>query len=94
MAVKKTRILYINTKNCKGCRSCQLACSFAREGVFNPAKSVIRMNRDAPSGHVSPMIMPLLCDFCGGRPACLGACTYNAISLQELDSKNKVVVCM
>jgi carbon-monoxide dehydrogenase iron sulfur subunit len=94
VAVKEVRVLYINTQNCKGCRSCQLACSFAREGVFNPAKSVIRMNRDESSGHASPMIMPLQCDFCGGQPACLNACTYNAISLQELDCQHKVVVCM
>ena len=90
----RTTTLYVNTRNCKGCRSCQLACSYAKAGVFNPGKSVIRMDRDEQSGHLAPMILPLGCDFCGGHPACLQACTYNAISLQELESRNKIVVLM
>jgi carbon-monoxide dehydrogenase iron sulfur subunit len=87
-------ILHINARNCKGCRSCQLACSFARAGVFNPLKSVIRLNRDERTGHCAPMIMPLGCDFCGGQPACLSACTYNAISLQPLGAGKRIVVCL
>jgi len=89
-----TTILYINAGKCRGCRSCQLACSFTRAGVFNPEKSVIRMNRDVQTGHTAPVIMPLDCDFCEGDPACLKVCPYNAISLKELKNKNTIVVSM
>ena len=92
--MEKTYVLFINVKNCRGCRSCQLACSFKNEKVFNAEKSVIRMDRDVITGNTVPVILPLDCDFCGGEPACLAACTYDAISIQERKSETKIVVCM
>jgi len=64
---------------CRGCRSCQLACSFARHRVFNPAKSVIVMERDVETDHTVPVILPMACDLCGGNPACIDACPYEAL---------------
>lgn len=64
---------------CRGCRSCQLACSYSRQRVFNPAKSVIVLERDVETDHTVPVILPLGCDLCGGDPACIDACPYGAL---------------
>jgi len=71
--------LVIWGERCRGCRSCQLACSFAKTGEYNPAGSCISLDRDLHTERTAPMIRPLSCDLCGGTPACVGACTYEAI---------------
>jgi carbon-monoxide dehydrogenase iron sulfur subunit len=71
--------IVIYPHKCRGCRSCQLACSYVRQKVFNPAKSVIVMDREVETEHTAPVILPLACDLCGGDPACLKACPYGAI---------------
>ncbi len=78
--------LVVEPLNCRGCRSCQLACSFAKYSLFNPAKSMIVMERDVHTGHAAPMICPIGCDLCGGDPACAKACQYGAITY-ERDAK-------
>jgi carbon-monoxide dehydrogenase iron sulfur subunit len=71
--------LLIIPNQCRGCRSCQLACSYAKHGVFNPAKSVIVLERDVATDHTAPVILPLGCDLCGGEAFCVRACPYGAI---------------
>lgn len=92
--MKKIDQIVINVRRCRGCRSCQLACSFEKTHVFNPAKSAIRLDRDAETGHTAPVILPLECDFCNGNPACLKACTYEAISQKPEGEEYKVLVCL
>jgi Fe-S-cluster-containing hydrogenase component 2 len=84
--------LVVRAENCRGCRSCQLACSFAKHEVFNPGKSMIAMERDLRSGQAAPMIKPLGCDLCGGEPACARACKYGAVTYQDGPSPYKLVV--
>ena len=84
--------LFVRAENCRGCRSCQLACSFERNGVFNPGRSMIVMERDLVNGRAAPMIKPLGCDLCGGDPVCAKACKYGAITYEAGSSQNKVVV--
>jgi anaerobic carbon-monoxide dehydrogenase iron sulfur subunit len=71
--------LTIIPSKCRGCRSCQLACSYSRHKVFNPAKSVIIMDREVETDHTTPVILSISCNLCGGNPACLLACPYEAI---------------
>jgi len=71
--------LLVHAEECRGCRSCQLACSFAKTGEYNPSMSFVRLHRDMALEKTSPLILPLRCDFCGGDPACARACTYGAI---------------
>jgi carbon-monoxide dehydrogenase iron sulfur subunit len=71
--------LVIRPERCRGCRSCQLACSFARTGEYNPSRSCVELDRDLHTEGTAPMIRPLCCDLCNGRPACADACTYGAI---------------
>jgi len=42
------KVLIVDADKCTGCRQCELACSLARLGEFNPARSNIRVlrNRD------------------------------------------------
>jgi Fe-S-cluster-containing dehydrogenase component len=78
--------------NCRGCRSCQLACSFARHGVFNPSKSVIVMERDVETEHMAPVILPRSCNLCGGDPACVKACPYEAMIGKTKPGEYKILI--
>jgi len=84
--------LVVLAQNCRGCRSCQLACSFEKTGAFNPGRSMIVMERDLSGGRVAPMIKPIGCDLCGGDPACAKACKYGAITYEKGPSEDKIVV--
>jgi Fe-S-cluster-containing dehydrogenase component len=84
--------LVVLAENCRGCRSCQLACSFVRTRVFNPGRSMIVLERDLASGRTAPMIKPIGCDLCGGDPACANACKYGAIAYEPGQSEEKIVV--
>lgn len=90
--MEKIAYLIINASQCRGCRSCQLACSFVKTQEFNPAKSMIRMERKVQTGQAAPMILPLGCDLCNGNPACLKACTYGAITTGSDRPGYKVLV--
>jgi len=84
--------LVVLAQNCRGCRSCQLACSFEKHSVFNPGKSMIVMERDLVNGRVAPMIKPIGCDLCGGDPVCASACKYGAITYEAGPAREKIVV--
>ncbi len=59
---------------CAGCDICEYACSFEKEGVFNPLKSRIRSVR------ISPMFATAVaCKACIGAP-CVTACPEEALS--------------
>ena len=85
--------LVVQAARCRGCRSCQLACSFEKSGVFNPAKAMIIMERNLELGHTAPMIRPIGCDLCGGEPACAKACKYGAITYEHNGKGYKIMVC-
>lgn len=74
--------LVIFPARCRGCRSCQLACSFVRTGVYNPSQSCIELERDLRTEKTAPMIQALACDLCGGQPACVEACAYDALTFE------------
>lgn len=90
--MKPAERLVITVKNCRGCRSCQLACSFSKVNVFNPAKSMIRIERDIETDHTAPMICPIGCDLCEGDPACVKACRYGAITCESGGGDYKILV--
>jgi carbon-monoxide dehydrogenase iron sulfur subunit len=77
-----TMQLKIDNAKCRGCLSCQLACSFTRHGAFNPAKSCIAIQRSAPEEDTFPIIDYDCCNLCGGDPACVEACPYGTISFE------------
>jgi len=73
--------LRINASKCRGCRSCQLACSFVKHGLFNPFKSYIIVERDVETEHTHPVISEG-CDLCGGKPFCAEICPYGTIEVE------------
>jgi len=84
--------LIIRPSACRGCRSCQLACSFEKTRRFNPGRSMIVMERNLADGRVAPMIKPIGCDLCGGDPACAKACRYGALTYEAGPNDEKVIV--
>lgn len=69
------KILLIDALECSGCRRCELACSYAKESLFNYALSRIRLLR------LSDLVsnIPMVCQQCD-TPLCTFACPTGAIS--------------
>ncbi len=67
--------LLINAELCTSCMQCELACSFEHEGVFNPAKSRIKVFEFEHGAHT----IPYTCTQCADA-WCLHACPVEAIT--------------
>lgn len=79
------RSLHITPSKCTGCRQCEMACSYDNEGLFNPAKSRIRVFVfDAEARFV-----PYTCTQCA-QAWCMQACPVDAIQV-DLATGAKVV---
>ncbi|MBI3976880.1 MAG: 4Fe-4S dicluster domain-containing protein [Chloroflexi bacterium] len=70
------KILTIAPERCTGCLRCEIACSYARTGTFNPAKAVIRVWPF--ESHTS--YAPYTCFQCD-EAWCLTACPVRAIAV-------------
>jgi len=86
--------LVVNPSLCIGCRTCELACSFAHAIGGKPTLSRIHVH---PGGH-KDLFVPIVCLHCED-PACAKACLVDAITrnestgAMELD-QSKCVKCM
>ncbi len=80
------RSLNINPIKCTGCLQCEMACSFEKEGVFNPAKSRIRVF----TFHDQGRFVPYTCTQCADA-WCLQACPVDAIVLNSLTGSKDVI---
>ena len=69
------RSLFVESSKCTGCLQCELACSFAKEGRFNPSKSRIRVFEFHDEGRS----VPFTCTQCA-EAWCLVACPVDAIT--------------
>ena len=69
-----SKVLFIQTDNCTGCRMCELACSSAREGAFNPLHSRIRVVTESLEGWSRPSVC-LQCE----DAMCMAVCPVGAI---------------
>jgi carbon-monoxide dehydrogenase iron sulfur subunit len=65
---------------CTGCRVCELACSMAKQGEYNPKKSYIRVIANNDFGVYIP-VLKTECDFCG---KCIELCPEDALEISEL----------
>ncbi|HDR14703.1 MAG TPA: hypothetical protein ENN79_04290 [Desulfobacteraceae bacterium] len=66
----------VEVERCAGCRLCELACSFARYGHFNPAEAGIQVTfKD--DGTLSVMVNGE-CNTCR-KPLCVAFCPVGAI---------------
>jgi Fe-S-cluster-containing hydrogenase component 2 len=72
------KALVIDPGKCTGCKQCELACSYVKEGEFNPAKSRIRVF----DFHQDAKFVPYTCTQCA-EAWCQQACPVNAITTNE-----------
>ena len=70
------RSLHIDPGKCTGCLQCELACSYENEGIFNPAKSRIKVFNFHDQGR----FVPYTCTQCD-EAWCMQACPVDAISV-------------
>ncbi len=70
------KALHIEPAKCTGCLQCEMACSYENEGVFNPAKSRIKVFNFHDEGR----FVPYTCTQCA-EAWCLQACPTDAISV-------------
>ncbi len=68
--------LHIDSVKCTGCLQCEMACSYENYGVFNPAKSRIKVF----DFHETGRKVPYTCTQCD-EAWCLHACPVEAIRL-------------
>jgi Fe-S-cluster-containing hydrogenase component 2 len=68
--------LSIDPGKCTGCLQCEMACSYENEGLFNPAKSRIKVF----TFHDQGRFVPYTCTQCD-EAWCMQACPVDAIKL-------------
>jgi anaerobic carbon-monoxide dehydrogenase iron sulfur subunit len=77
--------LQIEPEKCTGCKQCEMACSYHAEGVFNPAKSRIKIF----TFHHEGRFVPYTCTQCS-EAWCMHACPVEAIVLNEQTGAKEV----
>jgi anaerobic carbon-monoxide dehydrogenase iron sulfur subunit len=75
----KAKMIEVEPDKCRGCRLCEMACSFHHEKEFSAAKSRIRILKD---DHWA-FDCPLLCMQCVEAP-CIETCSMEAIRRNEV----------
>ena len=70
--------LHIDANKCTGCLQCEMACSYDNVGVFNPAKSYIKVF----TFHQEGRFVPYTCTQCD-EAWCLKACPVDAITMNR-----------
>ena len=71
------KALQLEPEKCTGCLQCEMACSYENEGLFNPAKSRIKVF------DFHDRFVPYTCTQCA-EAWCLHACPVEAITLDAL----------
>lgn len=75
--------LFIYGDKCTGCRICELVCSLKHDGVCNPTKSRIKVERRSVA-----LDIPTVCIQCDER-YCIASCPQGALS-QAADGSIRV----
>ncbi|MFQ6112184.1 MAG: 4Fe-4S dicluster domain-containing protein [Nitrospinota bacterium] len=68
------KMLVVRPENCTACRLCELACSLAKTGTFNPTESRIQVHLFLDE----PFFVPLVCMQCTDAP-CENVCPTAAL---------------
>lgn len=75
------KVLIADGDKCTGCKVCELICSMARSGEYNPLKSCIKVLRNVEMD-VNIPALEAACDFCG---KCIEWCFPKAIRFVSLE---------
>ncbi len=91
----RTLEILIRAENCRGCRSCEVACASLDRPPFNPRRAGIKVIKGEASGSEYPVLnMECLESFCGKQgpkprmlwePACVSACLFEALQVPKED---------
>ena len=73
------KALHIDAGKCTNCLQCEMACSYENEGVFNQAKSYIKVF----TFHHEGRFVPYTCTQCADA-WCMTACPVDAISVDPM----------
>jgi len=70
----------IDSNLCRGCRICELICSFHHARVFSPELSSIKISRNNITARIACSIEPT-CDSCEGEVQllCVKYCPYGSL---------------
>jgi len=85
MTADMYKSLLIDPEKCTSCLQCELACSFENEGIFNPAKSRIKIF-EFEHGLRS---IPYTCTQCE-EAWCLHACPVEAININSATGAKEI----
>lgn len=77
----KAYSITINKGRCVLCRYCEVVCSIALTGDFDPDISIIKEIKPKDSPDQIECIHPEACQI---RPQCIDACEYRAIKFEEI----------
>ena len=80
------KALHMYPDKCTSCLMCEMACSLENEGLFNPAKSRIKVF-EFEHGKTS---VPYTCTQCK-EAWCLHACPTNAIVINEATGAKEII---
>lgn len=72
------RVLIVDADQCTGCSICEMVCSMAKHGEYNPKKSYIRVLKNWEMD-VNVVALDLHCDFCN---ECVVWCPSRAIRFE------------
>ena len=88
-----TLSIKIIPENCRGCRRCELNCSWHDRGPLNPRLAGIHILKLDEGGIDYPVLnRECLENFCGkidprrkveGEPACVSACLFGALQMMQ-----------
>lgn len=70
--------LFIDYTQCRGCRTCEMACSYRWSKSFTPTQSSIIVIKNEPEGKNFPVV----CQQCS-KPLCVEVCLNNALIRDE-----------
>ena len=80
------KALQLEPEKCTGCLQCEMACSYENEGIFNPAKSRIKVFGFHDEGRFAPYT----CTQCD-EAWCMHACPVEAIVLNRETGAKEVL---
>lgn len=86
--------IVVKPENCRGCRRCELACSWTTDGFSNPRMAGIRITKLEDKGKDYPVLNQQCEDnFCGKIlpwqdptlrvPRCVATCLFEALVMGE-----------
>lgn len=86
------KFLTISPEKCIGCRSCEMMCSYAKLGEFNPREAAVKV----VSYEEAAISVPVMCFQCEDA-ACMNVCPVGALSRDKngavVPNQKKCIAC-